>query len=212
MKYRVAIVTKCMITGGVERALIAMLDRLEGKCIVDLYVIDHGKLDEEVPKWVNIIKLKTVSKKGSYKHPIFSIKKMIALEKSKRYNSYAMKNYYASKMLLPVIQKYDIAVSYHAPNTVPVFYVIDSIKATRKILWLHGDLETNNGNDPIVRQYYNKYDQVYAVSNYIRESFLRVWPERKDKIAVFYNFVNKKRIVKLAKEGESFQQNDINNW
>lgn len=208
MKYRVAIVTKCMITGGVERALIAMLDRLEGKCIVDLYVLDHGKLDEEVPKWVNIIKLKTVSKKGSYKHPIFSIKKMIALEKSKRYNSYAMKNYYASKMLLPVIQKYDIAVSYHAPNTVPVFYVIDSIKATRKILWLHGDLETNNGNDPIVRQYYNKYDQVYAVSNYIRESFLRVWPERKDKIAVFYNFVNKKRIVKLAKEGESFQQND----
>ena len=46
------------------------------------------------------------------------------------------------------------------------------------------------------------------MSNYIRESFLRVWPERKDKIAVFYNFVNKKRIVKLAKEGESFQQND----
>lgn len=116
-----------------------------------------------------------------------------------------MKNYYASKMLLPVIQKYDIAVSYHARIQFS-FYVIDSIKATRKILWLHGDLETNNGNDPIVRQYYNKYDQVYAVSNYIREKLLRVWPERKDKIAVFYNFVNKKESLNLQKKGNHFNR------
>lgn len=38
-------------------------------------------------------------------------------------------------------EKYDIAISYHAPSIIPMFYVIDRIKANQKFLWIHGDVQ-----------------------------------------------------------------------
>ena len=52
MKKQIVIVTRRMITGGVERALIAMLKQFDyNEVDVDLYVeLEDGELYEEIPK------------------------------------------------------------------------------------------------------------------------------------------------------------------
>lgn len=207
---KIAIVTRKMITGGVERALIAMLKQFDYSMVeVDLYLENlGGELYNEVPNEVNCYKIPTVSLKTSSKHPIATLKKMHALLKTKKDKfSYADENYYASRMLLPIKKKYDIAIAYHAPNTVPVFYVIDGINATKKILWLHGDLDTNNGQEKKLYAYHSRYDQVYGVSKSIEKNFIDYHPDMIKKVSVFYNYIDISEIHRKAELGETYDDN-----
>ena len=149
MKKQIVIVTRRMITGGVERALIAMLKQFDyNEVDVDLYVeLEDGELYEEIPKNIQVHLLPTVHGKNAMVHPYSTIKKLMSKMKLKTKMPYLEQNLYYSKMLLPLKKRYDIAIAYHAPNTVPVFYVINQIKAKKKILWLHGDMETNAGDE-----------------------------------------------------------------
>ena len=53
---KVAIITRKMITGGVEKALLSLLKELDMTSIeVDLYLeSEGGDLFTQIPKWVNI--------------------------------------------------------------------------------------------------------------------------------------------------------------
>ena len=178
MKKQIVIVTRRMITGGVERALIAMLKQFDyNEVDVDLYVeLEDGELYEEIPKNIQVHLLPTVHGKNAMVHPYSTIKKLMSKMKLKTKMPYLEQNLYYSKMLLPLKKRYDIAIAYHAPNTVPVFYVINQIKAKKKILWLHGDMETNAGDEMLAIKYHSCFDQVFAVSKSVYDSFLKYHP------------------------------------
>ena len=140
---KVAIATRKMVTGGVERALIAMLRRLDYTRVeVDLYLEAlGGALFHELPEAVHCIPIPSVRGADALRHPLLAARKLDALRKLRTgCYSYLEQCYLSSRMLTPAAKSYDVAVSYHAPNTVPVFYVIDGITAREKILWLHSDL------------------------------------------------------------------------
>jgi len=204
---KVAIVTRKMITGGVERALIAMLKRFDYTAVeVDLYVEAlGGELFDEIPKEVNCIQIPSVTGLEAVWHPLLAARKLNTMRKLRSGNhSYIEQCYLSSRMLMPIRKEYDIAISYHAPNTVPVFYVIDGIPAKKKILWLHSDLENNAGDTEIAIQYHGQYNQVYAVSPSARESFLKYHPQMASCTEVFYNYVDAENIRSKAKNGPTF--------
>lgn len=104
------------------------------KVEVDLYVEQNGgELFDEIPEEVTISCINTVTKKNIVYHPIACMKKIVnrVIIKYKKM-SYLEQNRISSEMLLPIQKKYDIAIAYHAPNTVPMFYVIDKIRAEKK--------------------------------------------------------------------------------
>lgn len=210
----IAIVSKKMITGGVEKALIAMLKKFDySKLSVDLYLEQlGGEQISNLPKEVNVYQIPVLKNKDMYRHSILVLKKLFySLIIKFRKHSYVEECFYASQMLCPITKKYDYAISYHAPNTIPVFYVIDKIKAHKKILWLHGDLDTNSGDDKLLIKYYEKYDKFFAVSKKIVESFNRFHPTRCKDIEVFYNYVDTQQIINLAKEGPTFENSNCFN-
>ncbi len=204
----VAIVSRKLITGGVEKALIAMLKKFDyTKVSVDLYLEElGGDLFSELPKEVNKYSIPEVNRQNFFLHPLLFVKKIFysVLLKTKK-NSYLQECFYASQTLCPINKKYDYAISYHAPNTIPVFYVIDKMKADKKILWLHGDLETNSGNNNLLLKYHEKYDKTFAVSKSVYESFIKYHPLKKKNIELFYNFVDVDSIKELSKIGPSFK-------
>lgn len=206
----IAIVTRRMITGGVEKALIAMLKQFDYTEVnIDLYLENlGGELFEEIPPNVTCYKIPSVTTSSMLKHPIAAIKKIkyLCLLKKNQY-SYLEQNYYASKMLLPITKKYDIAIAYHAPNTVPIFYVINQISAYNKYLWLHGDLDTNHGNEKIALKYHGMYDRVYCVSKSIKENFLYYHPDMEGKVDVFYNYIDLEEILEKSVVGKTFEDN-----
>ena len=87
---RVAIVSRKMITGGVERALIAMLKHIDYTTTeVDLYLEAlGGELFEELPKEVQCIQLPSVHGAEVLSHPLFAVRKLRIMLKlhSKRYS------------------------------------------------------------------------------------------------------------------------------
>ena len=204
---RVAIVSRKMITGGVERALIAMLKHIDYTATeVDLYLEAlGGELFEELPKEVQCIQLPSVHGAEVLRHPLFAVRKLMTMLKlhSKRY-SYIEQCWLSSQMLMPIRKEYDVAIAYHAPNTVPVFYVIDGLKARKKILWLHSDLENNAGDTELALHYHSRYDQVFAVSRSALDSFIQYHPEMRSRVSVFPNYIDAEDIRRKSYTGPAF--------
>lgn len=107
------------------------------------------------------------------------------------------------KMLPNLNEEYDIAISYHAPSTIPMFYLIDRMVATKKIVWIHGDVEKTKSVSRLCKTYYEQYDEIVCVSKEAESVFVRNFPELKNKTQMIYNIIDKKQIIKLAKESIS---------
>lgn len=208
---KVAIITRKMITGGVEKALLSLLKELDMTSIeVDLYLeSEGGDLFTQIPKWVNIKKIPNNTNNIKYitSHPYQFCKIIISKLKIRKEKNYIKQCELTSKCLPKIETKYDIAISYHAPNTVPVFYTLNNINADKKVLWLHGDIITNNCNNKSMYKYYEGYDKIFCVSKYIKETFDKYFPRLSKKTEVFYNFIDVEKLEELSSEGSSFNDN-----
>lgn len=202
---KIAIVTRQMITGGVERALIGMLGAMNSYDEVDLYVERlGGELFEELPDWINIIEIPRkcldVSIK-SLRERVRCVRSRLELHLCKEY----IKQCELSTKSFPVIEKeYDMAIAYHAPNTIPVFYVINNLQARKKVLWLHGDVETNHMTGELAKRYYRKYDKFFAVSKQSKEIFIKHFPELSYRCEVFYNIIDPDYLKKQAENAPTY--------
>lgn len=202
---RIAIVTRQMITGGVERALIGMLGAMNSHDEVDLYVERlGGELFEELPDWINVIeiprKFSDVSIKSLFEK-MRSVKSRLELHFCKEY----IKQCELSARSFPIIAKeYDMAIAYHAPNTIPVFYVIHNLKAKKKVMWLHGDVETNHMTGEFAKSYYQQYDKFFAVSKQSKEIFIKHFPELSHRCEVFYNIIDADYLKRQAENAPTY--------
>ena len=208
---KIAIVTRKMIIGGVEKALLSLLNQLDLSLIdIDLYLESvDGNLLNQIPSQINIIQIPNNINNLSYiiKHPYKYLKINISKLRIRMEKNYVKQCELTAKCLPIIEEKYDIAISYHAPNTVPVFYTINNINADKKILWLHGDIITNNCNNKNMYKYYHKYDKIFCVSKYIKETFDEYFAKLSDRTEVFYNFIDVENLQQLSLEGPTFNDN-----
>ncbi|MGL5933458.1 MAG: glycosyltransferase [Cetobacterium sp.] len=216
---KVAIVTRKMIIGGIEKALIEMIKAMpEDEYEIDLYVMARGgEFEKYIPKRVNIINIygdeKTLFEKLKKKIIKF---KLIEAIKILFYNVIAIKfckfgyeqEKWLAKQLKKIDKQYDIAISYHVPTSFPVIYTIDHLKAHKKLAWIHSDISKFKIYMENYEKYYQYFDKIYCVSKDAKMSFKREYPKFNEKVDLFYNIINKEEIYEKSKE-ESYLDKDF---
>lgn len=206
-----------MEVGGVERSLINMLDNLDYKTYkVDLMLYrQYGDFLKLLSNKVNL--LGEIKEYSSFRKSIFtlfeerqinlSISRLKAKITSKIYaktNNFAEEScvqmqrmwQYALPYLPPMDKKYDVAISYLWPH----YFVANRVEADKKIAWIHTDysvIETDIKEDLRI---WNKFNYIMAVSEECKNTFLKKYPELKDKVVVMENIISPKFIRKMAKE------------
>lgn len=111
-----------------------------------------------------------------------------------KYAENVCKSYEMSLNTVPILdEEYDLAISYYNPTSYTIAYVINNVKAKKKVMWIHNDV--NLYKDILdYRKYYEKYNYIFNVSKVGAEEFLRIFPSLKNKVGVFYNIIDEKTI------------------
>lgn len=212
--------------GGAERAILNLFSALDSnKYEISLFVLTgQGELRRELPENVRLInkKYKEVSvltKKGRRLLTLSVLKAGIGKALFLRRAPYIIKNFLImrkkgkimpDKLLwrllsdgAPKIQEeYDLAVAYLEGGA--TYYVADYVKAKKKAAFVHIDYEKAGYTRELDLDCYEKFDRIFTVSDEVKEHFLRVYPEYENKTSVFNNILNQERIIKMAEQGEGF--------
>jgi glycosyltransferase involved in cell wall biosynthesis len=212
---KVLIVTRRMVMGGIEKALISMLevmpiDRFE---VTVLVMGNGGELVEQVPSHVRfgclygdenttLEKIWNAVKRGEFLHA-FKIGWYTALAKNS--NSVFDQEMFHSKMVPAVDTVYDLAIAYHVPASFPVVYVMNNIKAKKKAAWIHSDVSKYEKPLKRYREFYERFDKIFCVSQAALYNFIHMFPDLKDKTTVFYNILDTRKIEFMAVNGESYK-------
>lgn len=98
--------------------------------------------------------------------------------------------------------EYDIALAYWGDRT--MFYMIDKVRAKRKIAWLHFDYSRPPREDALYLAYFQKCDKVVTVSAEIEKSLKSALPDIADRVVTIENIINKEEILSVASEPADF--------
>lgn len=206
---KIVFVSNQMIRGGVEQALISLLKILDPKQfdITLLLVRKNGIWEKKIPNHVKICYMEELCNPLQYmkkmvreKHVIMALKKINIYRKILHSDSYWKENVLLTQFLPLLKEKYDIAVAYHAPGTLPVHYVINNVIATTKILFIHGDIEKTKSISKDYCDLYAKYNKIVCVSEEAKQVFLKYNENMRMKTRMIHNIIDSKEIIKLSKE------------
>lgn len=211
---KIAIVTRKLIPGGIEKSLISMVNEMCNlKYDVTVFVVEQGgEFERDIPSNVTI--------KPIFKDNISTKKKVVnlLLEKKAIKVVSVIKNiilsnftkniyksmYYATKNMEVNKELYDLVISYHSPISFSAVYSINNIKSVKKAIWIHTELEKCKKELIKFKKIYNEYDMIFAVSNGVKKQFIDIFPEYKNKVDIYYNSINIKEIREKAKENIVF--------
>ena len=213
----VLISTFDMEIGGVERSLINMLSEFDYKNNnVDLMLYSHsGDFLSLLPKGFNLLpeinEYKTFRQGIGqvFKNRFYGIgcgrvlAKVISsingkIKKSSEIGYYQMQFMwkYSMKHLPKLEKKYDVAISYLWPH----YFVAEKVNAKKKIAWIHTDFSTIETNIEEDLRIWNKFDNIVAVSEECKNSFLNKYPSLKNKVSVIENITSPEFIKKMSQE------------
>ena len=221
MKKKIFINMYSMNIGGAERSLIGLLESFDySKYDVDLFLYRHeGEFMKFIPNEVNLLpeikeyttferSVKEIFKEGyinlACARTIAKLKAKIKNrglkneEGTYKYMQYIWK--YSIGMLPKIKGEYDLAIGFLGPYD----FLINKVKARKKIGWVHTDYKTIvNADVKLDKKMWSKLDYIVNVSKACEESFLKVFPEFKSKCMVIENILSKKFVIEQAKENIS---------
>jgi|SRR5690625_841367 len=219
-KPKIAFVTYRMMMGGIEKALISMLEQIpKEKFDVTLLVVNSGgELFDKIPSYVKVKNVFDRKRRIAETVCNFIISGRIIRAFSVILNAFLLKYGEKSEFkeslrcsnTMPIEDsEFDVAISYCSPLSLPVVYVVKNLVAKKKMLWIHSDLGdlVTEGSPVLVkklRKYYKLYDNILCVSHHALKEFNKAFPNLPTKITVFYNIMDKSKIVQLSKESGSF--------
>lgn len=223
---KILFVINSLTIGGSEKSLISLLDNIDySKYQVDLLMFKKGEeLDKYIPKEVNIIEepeyykflYKTNGKYSRLKKIRFiyyKIKTSIFLRiNSMRDNKIQSEQviYKSQKNILKMNKKeYDVAIAYS--QGMPTYFVADKVSANKKVAWINCDYATTMYDKDFDERFYDKFDNIVAVSETISKSILDIKPQYRSKIAVILDIVDSKLIELLSNEEIVFEDKSYTN-
>lgn len=213
MKKTVLFMIDSLTCGGAERSLVSLLPCLDyNKVDVDLLLVGVGGIFEKyVPKQVNVIyfnhgcstffqRLKLVW--GRFK---FSLSLRLNRYRRIRLNAPHMEWMTCSSAYQPLQKEYDVAIAYQ--QGFPCYYVMDKVKAKRKIAWINVDIYNTRHKPSFIKPYYDKYDKVVTVSDAMRQKFIDRGLVAKNKLICIYDILNADLIQSQSQEKLSDEYN-----
>ena len=99
-------------------------------------------------------------------------------------------------------EEFDVALAYWGDKT--MFYMIDHVRAKKKIAWLHFDYTKPQRDDKLYEPAFAACDRVVTVSRPIEESMKAHFPALADRIVCMENINDPRLIWDLALRGEAF--------
>ena len=220
MKKRLFIAIHYLEIGGVERSLIGLLNALDyNRYDVDLFVYQHcGEFMSMIPPQVN--PLPEIGSYAAIEKPMVQALReghvgvvwgrLMAKWKFANYkrmyhpkDGSAIFQYVGDCItpLLPSLKKYgeyDVAISFLTPHNI----VRDKVKAKKKLAWIHTDYTFIEVNAVQELPIWDAYDRIFAVSEGVKEGFVKVFPSLAKKVSVFENILSEKFVREQAMAGQ----------
>lgn len=217
MKKKILFMIISMNIGGVEKALLNMLKTMSPteNDVTVLMLEKKGGFLESLPSWVKVDEL---SYYKDIKEEFNKPSKELILNYLKNRNIfktiYFLLIFLVCKLkgdrelLLKVLfskypnykEEYDEAIAYAGPMALIDYYIVNKVKAKRKLGWIHFDISTIGVDKNLSKKLYKNFDQINVVSKDAKEKFDLVFPGFKNKTNVFYNVILKEEIIKLAEK------------
>lgn len=201
MKINVLFVIPALKSGGVEKSLISLLKNLDyDKFAVDLYAFSwEGMFIDSIPKEVEIINntrfsLWNLLKKGKIIKACRYLAAVVQNNDAIDLSTHHKKYWRQMKFVYPRLKKdYDVAISYN--DGYSLYYVVDNIKAKRKIAWNHINYKTDFCCKPKMDcRYYEQVDHVVTVSEECAVALKEYFCDLDSKIIVIENITDAKSI------------------
>ncbi len=198
--------------GGGERSLVTLLSLMDyTRCSVDLQLFARGgQFEQFLPKEVNVLPLLEYSvflQKNILQQILtFDVKKLLArsrysLALRKRGKmSHSIRTHLEWQLTSDCIhisrETYDVAIAYS--QGVPTMYVVDKVRARRKVGWINTIYPLEHESREFMSKYYNALDVVNAVSDEARRAFETTMPECKGKMVVVKDITSADVVEKMS--------------
>lgn len=226
MKKKILLVINTLGHAGAEVAMLELLKAFDqDEYEVSLYVLmGQGELIGRVPLYVKLLNknyeassvlsgkgkmhmIKTVAKAAVARGTIirrlpYLISNLVQMMKKKKI--------FGEKLLWRILadgsarfdETYDLAIAYLEGGS--TYYVADHVKAKAKAAFLHVDYERAGYTRSLDRDAYEKYDRVFTVSDEVKDSFVKAYPEYSEKTRIFHNILDVEGIREKSKEPGGF--------
>ena len=213
---KILIVSQAMELGGVERALLGLLENFDTESYdVDLFLMRHtGELLDQIPANIHLLPEKKeyaslavpmmgVLKRGQF--PV-ALGRMYAKMKARKrvkqlgiQGDNAVELEYSHKYTawaMPIIseKQYDLVISFLTPH----YFAALKTTAKKKIAWIHTDYSTVQIDVESELPMWSKFDWIASISNDVTSSFLKTFPSLKDKIILVENIMPTEHIRSLS--------------
>lgn len=99
-------------------------------------------------------------------------------------------------------ESFDLALAWMEGGS--AYYVAKYVKAERKAAFVHIDYESAGYTPNMDRGCWEKFGRIFAVSEEVRESFIRVYPQYEQKMLVFPNIIDTEKVQRRAQESGGF--------
>ena len=218
MRKKILISMYSLNIGGVERSLIGLLETLNYKKYdIDLFLYrQEGDFINFIPKEVNLLPvikqyttferpIKNIIKEGHmYLGAMRILAKLKAKVKNKGQNTelgtYKQMQYtwrYSLPVLPKLKKKYDIAIGFLGPHD----FILEKVNADIKIGWNHTDYFTIvNPDKSLDGKKWGKPNYNKKLSKECQESFLKVFPNLKQKTIVIENILSPNFVINQSKK------------
>lgn len=197
---KIIIVSDSLRVGGIQRSLRTFLDNLNyNEYDITLFLF-NDRYPEDLPTSIHLLKsnffLRTISltlKEAKSENLLVYFVRIFLAFLCKVLGSEFV--YSTIFLFTKNIKYYDIALSYsNNGNNRTVYYgynkfVLNKVKADRKITYLHVDYEIMRLNNKTNRNEYSKFDKILTVSEYTKRVFIKCNKDLEKKVEVVYNFL-----------------------
>ena len=210
-----------MNIGGTEKALLTMLNEIgSSKYDITLLMLEeNGGFLNEIP---NFVKIKYVNEYKDIKPLIKEPPKLLAkkLIENKKYSmglsiffnygiskvtnnmSYYYK--YILRNIKNIEENYDLAVAYAGPMDFITYFILNKIKAKKKVQWIHFDITKIGFNKKFAEKNYKKFDKIFVVSEEGKEKLINLIPALNNKVEAFFNIISCNLIENMSKNEKGF--------
>ena len=178
---KLLIVNNNMQLGGVQKALISLLDEIKDQYNVTLFLFSPGgPCYTDIPKEVKVVTAKSlyrcfgISQTEAKGMGVLYLWRTAMAALTKLFGR-GMAVFLANLSQPKLKVHYDVAISYLHSGGQKSFYggcnefVLKKVNATKKITFLHGDYSQCGANHPKTNRLYRKFDLVAACSAGCRE-------------------------------------------
>lgn len=226
VKKKVLFVAYRMNVGGVEKALLGMLNNIsddEYEVHLALAKKDGGFLSV-LPKSVIVHTIESYNSAWKIMEQ-GALNSMKLFLKNREYNKVPIYLWFyllckISKTQIPLYryllrhekpieEKFDIAISYASPSESLDYYVLNKVNARKKCVWVHYDVSKFYVNKVAINRMYRKYNKIFVVSQTAKEHFDRMFPAFSGKTELFYNIILPQNVLSLSQEAVDMDNTNI---